>query len=69
MILSGKVKFFSEKKGYGFIESNQKQYFFHFSELQMEGYKTIETGESVEFTPASGQKGERATCVTISKNV
>ena len=61
----GKVKWFDGKKGYGFVAnpSDGKDYFVHFSEIQTEGYKTLEEGQRVEFEIGEGTKGE------VAKNV
>jgi CspA family cold shock protein len=58
----GKVKWFNEQKGYGFIESDeeQKDYFVHFSEIQGDGFKTLTEGQTVEFEITEGQKGPQA---------
>jgi CspA family cold shock protein len=63
--LVGTVKWFDEKKGYGFIESGGKEYFFHFSEIQVEGYKTIGNGWTVKFQPFISDRGIRASKVSI----
>ena len=61
----GKVKWFSNQKGYGFItpESGEKDVFVHHSAIQGEGYKTLEEGQEVEFEVEKGPKGEQATKV------
>tara|TARA_B100001123_G_C14752881_1_gene805683 strand:+ start:199 stop:399 length:201 start_codon:yes stop_codon:yes gene_type:complete len=60
----GKVKWFNESKGYGFIESESgKDLFVHFSEIQGDGFKTLLEGQSVEFEESMGQKGPQATKV------
>ena len=60
----GKVKWFNESKGYGFIESeNGTDLFVHFSEIQGDGFKTLAEGQSVEFEEGMGQKGPQATKV------
>ncbi len=59
----GKVKWFNEVKGFGFIEAKDKSYFVHFSEIVAEGFKTLKEGADVEFTPATTAKGETATSV------
>ncbi|MZG30594.1 MAG: cold-shock protein [Nitrospinae bacterium] len=60
----GKVKWFNESKGYGFIESESgKDLFVHFSEIQGDGFKTLTEGQSVEFEESMGQKGPQATKV------
>jgi len=60
----GKVKWFNESKGYGFIESeNGQDLFVHFSEIQGEGFKTLNEGQTVEFQATMGQKGPQASQV------
>jgi CspA family cold shock protein len=59
----GTVKWFNESKGYGFIESDGKDLFVHFSEIQGEGFKTLAEGQTVEFEEGMGQKGPQATKV------
>ncbi len=59
----GTVKWFNESKGYGFIESEGKDLFVHFSEIQGDGFKTLREGQSVEFDEGMGQKGPQATKV------
>ena len=60
----GKVKWFNEGKGYGFIEAeNGTDLFVHFSEIQGDGFKTLTEGQSVEFEEGVGEKGPCATKV------
>lgn len=60
----GKVKWFSDQKGYGFITTDTgSDVFVHHSEIQGEGFKTLEEGQEVEFEIQMGQKGEQATNV------
>ena len=62
----GKVKWFDGKKGYGFVSdtaSDGTDYFVHFSEIQIEGYKTLEEGQKVEFEIGEGKQGP------VAKNV
>ncbi len=59
----GTVKWFNDSKGYGFIESDGKDFFVHFSEIQGDGHKTLTEGQSVEFEEGVGQKGPCATKV------
>ncbi len=60
----GKVKWFNESKGYGFIESeNGTDLFVHFSEIQGDGFKTLTEGQAVEFEEGTGPKGPQATKV------
>ena len=61
----GKVKWFSNQKGYGFITSeNGKDVFVHFSAIKGDGYKTLEEGQEVEFEIVQSPKGEQAANVT-----
>ncbi len=60
----GTVKWFSNEKGYGFIErENGDDLFVHFSEISMDGYKTLAQGQRVEFDVAEGDKGLQASTV------
>ena len=60
----GKVKWFNNKKGYGFIESESgSDVFVHYSEITGDGYKTLEEGQSVEFEVDAGPKGDHAKSV------
>ena len=60
----GKVKWFSNQKGYGFITPESgKDVFVHHSAIQGEGYKSLEEGQEVEFEITKGPKGEQATNV------
>jgi cold shock protein len=61
----GKVKWFDGKKGYGFVAnpSTGKDYFVHFSEINSDGYKTLEEGQNVTFDIGEGKQGEVATNV------
>lgn len=63
--LRGKVKWFNEDKGFGFIESNGKDYFVHFSAIQSQGFKTLLEGATVLFKAAQGQKGPQAEDVEV----
>jgi len=57
----GKVKWFSNQKGYGFITPESgKDLFVHHTAIQGEGYKTLEEGQEVEFEVKQGPKGEQA---------
>ncbi|GAA3932148.1 cold-shock protein [Litoribacillus peritrichatus] len=59
--VTGKVKFFNESKGFGFIEQeNGPDVFVHFSSIQSDGFKTLAEGQQVEFTVGQGQKGPQA---------
>lgn len=57
----GKVKWFSNEKGYGFIErEGGEDVFVHFSAIQEEGYKSLEQGQEVEFEVVMGSRGPQA---------
>lgn len=61
----GKVKWFHDAKGYGFIElEDGKEVFVHYSAINIEGYKTLAEGQEVEFELTDGDKGPRAANVT-----
>ncbi|MDD3240280.1 MAG: cold-shock protein [Lachnospira sp.] len=63
----GTVKWFNGQKGYGFISDEQgNDVFVHFSGLAMDGYKTLEDGQSVVFDVEQGQRGLQAVNVTIA---
>jgi CspA family cold shock protein len=59
---TGKVKWFNESKGYGFIEpeGGGRDVFVHYSAIQGEGYKTLSEGQLVEFEITQGEKGPQA---------
>jgi len=58
--IRGTVKWFNESKGFGFIESDGKDYFVHFSAIQGSGFKTLVEGAEVIFKATQGQKGPQA---------
>lgn len=64
MRITGKVKWFNETKGYGFIKQESgRDIFVHYSEIQGDGYRTLAEGETVEFEVREGPKGLEATNV------
>lgn len=65
---TGKVKWFNESKGYGFIEPDGggRDVFVHYSAIQGEGYKTLSEGQAVEFEIIQGEKGPQASNVSKS---
>lgn len=59
--MQGKVKWFNEKKGFGFIERDEgDDVFVHFSAISEEGFKTLAEGQEVEFEIVEGPKGPQA---------
>lgn len=62
-MLSGKVKWFNNAKGYGFIvaDGGDEDLFAHYSAIQMEGYRTLKAGQAVMFDILQGPKGLHAT--------
>ena len=60
--INGKVKWFNNAKGYGFIneDGNDEDLFAHFSAIAMEGYKTLKAGQQVSFEIIQGPKGLHA---------
>ena len=63
--MQGKVKWFNKEKGYGFIEREDgSDVFVHFSAIDMDGFKTLQEGEAVEFNVVDGPKGLQAANVT-----
>lgn len=61
----GKVKWFNDSKGYGFIEADGgRDVFVHFSSIVGEGFKTLAEGETVEFEMTDGPKGPQAANVS-----
>jgi cold shock protein len=63
---TGKVKWFNDSKGYGFItpDDGSKDVFIHFSNIATEGYKSLQEGASVSFESRDGAKGPEAVNVT-----
>ncbi|MDR3709748.1 MAG: cold-shock protein [Capsulimonadaceae bacterium] len=60
----GKVKWFNDAKGYGFIETEQgRDVFVHYSVISASGYKSLKEGQVVDFETEEGPKGDHATWV------
>ena len=65
-VAQGTVKFFNAEKGFGFISREQgDDVFVHFSNIQSDGYKSLDEGQVVEFDVAPGRKGEEAQNVRV----
>ncbi len=61
----GTVKWFNSQKGYGFIsDESGKDVFVHYTGLNMEGFKSVDDGQAVEFDVIEGEKGPQAVNVT-----
>ena len=68
-LVRGRVKWFNNEKGYGFIEFTEKDdIFVHYSAINQEGYKTLQEGQIVEFTLLETSKGYQALNVTVVKD-
>jgi CspA family cold shock protein len=64
-MVKGKVKWFNNQKGYGFIATDDgKDVFVHHTEIQGDGYRTLEEGQEVQFEVEEGPKGQHAKKVT-----
>jgi CspA family cold shock protein len=65
-VAKGRVKWFNEKKGFGFISRDDgNDVFVHFSAIDREGFKTLSEGDEVEFEVTKGPKGDQATNVKV----
>jgi cold shock protein len=64
-VATGTVKWFNEQKGFGFIapEDGSDDIFVHQSNIEMEGHRTLEENQTVEYEPGQGRKGIEATKV------
>jgi len=63
---TGTVKWFNNKKGFGFIVRDEgEDIFVHFSSIKTEGFKSLQEGQKVEFTVGTTEKGPQAQDVTI----
>lgn len=68
--VTGKVKWFSNERGYGFLlvdgDDAKNEYFVHFSSISMEGYKTLKAGQAVTFELKDTDKGVQAANVELA---
>ena len=65
--MNGTVKWFNADKGFGFITGeNGTDVFAHFSQINIDGFKTLEEGQKVTFDVTDGQKGPQAENITIA---
>jgi len=62
---NGSVKWFSAERGFGFIQSDNKDYFAHFKEIDKEGFRTLDVGQKVTFIPGKSAKGDIATSIKV----
>jgi len=67
-LATGTVKWFNERKGYGFItpDDGGEDLFVHYSNIAADGYKSLQDGQKVEYEPGQGRKGPEATNVRLS---
>ena len=65
--MKGTVKWFNAEKGFGFITTDEgNDVFAHYSQIQIDGFKTLEEGQSVEFEVVEGGKGLQAENITVA---
>lgn len=65
--MTGTVKWFNAEKGFGFITTEEgNDVFAHFSQINKEGFKTLEEGQKVSFNVVDGAKGPQAENITIA---
>lgn len=66
----GKVKWFNNAKGFGFIvcDDHKEDLFAHFSSIQMEGYKTLKAGQDVEFETVKSERGIHAVNIQVAES-
>lgn len=68
-MVTGKVKWFNEQKGYGFIQQdNGPDVFVHFTAIRGKGFRTLTEGQRVEFEVIEGEKGPQASNLIVVKS-
>lgn len=67
-MVNGVVKWFNDQKGFGFVSANGKDYFIHFKEIHMQGFKSLKEGDKVSFEPSQSAKGPVATQLVIAQD-
>jgi len=60
LVMIGVVSWFNKEKGWGFIKANHVEYFLHFKEIKMDGFKVLNAGEEVAFDAEEGPRGPLA---------
>jgi CspA family cold shock protein len=65
MLMQGKVKWFNDAKGIGFIVGSDRDYFVHHSNIRMDGFRTLSEGQTVEFDAAMNDRGPIATNIVV----
>lgn len=66
--MNGKVKWFNEKKGYGFVTAEDgTEVFVHYTDIKSDGFKTLAEGESITFDVEQGPKGPKAVNIQKAK--
>lgn len=63
--MKGQVKMFNNEKGFGFITANGKDYFVHYTQILTQGFKTLISGQEVEFDVKQTDKGPQAQNVKL----
>ena len=65
-MMNGTVKWFNAEKGYGFVTTEDgEDVFAHFTQIQKDGFRTLEEGQAVSFDVVDGQKGKQAENIVV----
>ena len=64
-VIEGTVKWFNDGKGFGFVQHGGNDYFIHYKEIKIQGFKTLKEGARVSFVPGTSQKGRVATNLQV----